>query len=168
MLRSINAHITCNNCPVLSSSFSPAAMSATASLFHTEKLWEMLNQVSREHADISPNCRGSLNFDYTAEEQRGLCWREKVICDKCAYRSQAFNLYTEIYTGKRGRKAATAYVGLHVALTQTSIGPNSVRRLCLGSNIPAPSRNAMYNTAIKVCENIGQINTADMRKRRLR
>ena len=75
-------------------------------------------------------------------------------------------MYTEIYIGKRGRKVATANVGLNVALTQTAIGPNSVRRLCLGSNIPAPSRNAMYNTARKVCENNEQINTVDIMKRR--
>ena len=126
----------------------------------------MFNQVSREHGASSPNCRGDLNFDYTAEQQRGMCWREKVICDKCVYKSKPFNLFEEIETGKRGRKAATANVGLHVALTQTSIGPNSVRRLCLGSNIPAPSRNAMYYSAAKVCKDIERINTADMKMRR--
>ena len=126
----------------------------------------MFNQVSREHGASSPNCRGDLNFDYTAEQQRGMCWREKVICDKCVYKSKAFNLFEEIETGKRGRKAATANVGLHVALTQTSNCPNSVRRLCLGSNIPAPSRNAMYYSAAKVCKDIERINMADMKMRR--
>ena len=95
-----------------------------------------------------------------------MCWREKVICDKCAYKSKAFNLFEEIETGKRGRRAATANVGLNVALTQTSIGPNSVRRLCLATNIPAPSRNAMYIRAAKVCKDIERINTADMKMRR--
>ena len=57
-----------------------------------------------------------LDFDYATEQQRSLCWREKVVCDQCPYTSQRYNLYDEIETGKPGRKSATANVGLNIGL----------------------------------------------------
>ena len=39
-------------------------------------------------------------------------------------------------------------------------------RLCLGRNIPAPSRNAMYSSAAKVCKDIEWVIMADMKMRR--
>ena len=42
------------------------------------------------------------------------------------------------------------------------IGP-TVSEDCLGSNIPAPSRNAMYYSVGKVCKDIERINRADMK-----
>ena len=127
---------------------------------------EMFNKVFKEHKDFRPKCPGNLSFDFTTEQQRGLCWREKVVCDRCKYKSPGFNLYKEVDSGKRGRKAASANVGLNVALTQTPIGPNSIRRLCLGSNIPAPSRSSMYTSAGKLCKEIERINIIDMKSRR--
>ena len=102
-------------------------------LFHTGKLWEMFNWVSREHRYIRRSCPGSFDFDYQAEEQRGLCWRETVVCDTCSYRSKPFSLYKEIETGKKGRKAATANVGLNVALTQTSVGAQQCQKNLFGN-----------------------------------
>ena len=72
----------------------------------------MLNEVSHQHQQTSPSCGGRLDFDYASEQQRMLCWREKVICDRCQYESQMYNLYEEIKTGKPGRKPAMANVGL--------------------------------------------------------
>ena len=72
----------------------------------------MLNEVFHQHQQTSPSCSGRLDFDYASEQQRMLCWREKVICDRCQYESQMYNLYEEIKTGKPGRKPATANVGL--------------------------------------------------------
>ena len=81
-------------------------------LLHTRRLWDMLNEVFHQHQQTSPSCGGQLDFDYASEQQRMLCWREKVICDRCQYESQMYNLYEEIKTGKPGRKPATANVGL--------------------------------------------------------
>lgn len=135
-------------------------------LVHTGKLWEMFNEVARDHRTQSPCCEGNLDFDYAAEEKRGLCWRERVVCDSCSFTSQKYNLYNEIQTGRPGRKPATANVGLNVALTQLPIGPTSVRKMCLSSNIPAPSRRGMQTCSTKVCKAIEKVNIGDMKTRR--
>ena len=70
-----------------------------------------------------------------------------------------FNLHKEVDRGKLGQKAASAKFGLNVALTQLPIGPNSIRRLCLGSNIPASS-------AGKPCKEIERINKIGMKSQR--
>ena len=126
----------------------------------------MFNEVFKEHKDFRPKCPGNLGFDFTTEYTKGLFWREKVVCNRCKYKPPGFNLYKEVDSRKRGRKAALANVGLNVAFTQTPIGPRSIRRLCLGSNIPAPSRTSMYTSAGKVCKEIEWINSIDMKSRR--
>ena len=112
-------------------------------LLHTRRLWDMLNEVFHQHQQISPSCGGRLDFDYASEQQRMLCWREKVICDRCQYESQMYNLYEEIKTGKPGRKPATANVGLNTGFSNTPIGPRNVRKIFLSTNILAPSRNSI-------------------------
>ena len=127
-------------------------------IFHTRKLWDMFNEVFRQHQQRSPDCRGRLDFDYATEQQRSLCWREKIVCDQCRYTSQRYNLYDEIETGKPGRKSATANVGLNICLSQTPIGPSNVRKLCLSSNIPAPSRRGLQKCANKISRSIEEVN----------
>ena len=78
-----------------------------------------------------------------------LCWREKVICDRCQYESQMYNLYEEIKTGKPIRKPATANVGLNIGLSNTPIGPSNVRKIFLSTNIPAPSRRGLQNVQMQ-------------------
>lgn len=126
----------------------------------------MFNEVFAEHQKTSPNCTGRLDFDYSSEEQRMLCWRERVICDQCHYMSPKYNLYNEIETGKVGRKTATANIGLNIALSQTPIGPSSVRKICLSTSIPAPSRRGLQNCANKVSKEIEKVNKNDMKARR--
>ena len=135
-------------------------------IFHTGKLWDMFNEVFHEHQKTSHHCQGRLNFDYSTEEQRMFCWRERVICDRCSYTSKKYNLYDEIETGKVGRKTATANVGLNIALSQTPIGPSSIRKLCLSTSIPAPSRRGLQKTANKVSKVIEEVNKRDMKARR--
>ena len=89
---------------------------------HARKLWDMFNEVFREHQQTSPYCEGRLDFDYANEEQRQLCWREKVICDRCQYVSQRYNLYDEIETGKPGRKPATANAGSILGWVKPPLG----------------------------------------------
>ena len=126
----------------------------------------MFNEVFRQHQQRSPDCRGRLDFDYATEQQRSLCWREKIVCDQCPYTSQRYNLYDEIETGKPGRKSATANVGLNIGLSQTPIGPSNVRKLCLSTNIPAPSRRGLQKCANKVSRSIEEVNKSDMKARR--
>ena len=126
----------------------------------------MFNDVFHQHQQTSPSCGGRLDFDYNSEQQRMLCWREKVKCDRCEYVSQRYNLYDEIKTGKAGRKSATANVGLNIGLSNTQIGPSSVRKLCLSTNIPAPSRRGMQKCANAVSKTIETVNKSDMQARR--
>ena len=126
----------------------------------------MINEVFHQHHQTSPSCGGRLDFDYSSEQQRMLCWRERVICDRCQYISQIYNLYEEIKTGRPGRKPATANVGLNIGLSNTSIGPSNVRKICLSSNIPAPSRRGLQKCANVVCKSIENVNKSDMKARR--
>ena len=95
-----------------------------------------------------------------------LCWREKVICDRCQYESQMYNLYEEIKTGKPVRKPATANVGLNIGLSNTPIGPSNVRKIFLSTNIPAPSRRGLQKCANAVCKIIENVNKSEMNTRR--
>lgn len=133
---------------------------------HCGQLWKMVNEVTHEHFNLHPKCLGQLNFDFYNEVQWGVCWRERVTCDHCVYASQFYNLYEEIDTGKPGRRAATANVGLNIAMTQTPVGPTSVRKLILGSHSPAPSATSMQKTAKKVSKLIEEENIKDMKQRR--
>lgn len=75
-------------------------------------------------------------------------------------------LYDEIETGKPGRKSATANVGLNIGMSQTPIEPSAVRKLCLSSNISAPSRRGLQKCANKVSRSIEEVNKTDMKARR--
>lgn len=124
----------------------------------------MVNFVTKEHLSRYPGCEGNLSFDPSSSLQWGLGWREAAHCPKCHYISKRFKLYMEVNTGKRGVKAATANTGMAVAMTQTPVGPTSVRKLCLGSNIPAPSVSGMQQNANKVNNIITEENRKDMRR----
>ncbi|CAC5415294.1 unnamed protein product [Mytilus coruscus] len=56
-----------------------------------------------EHLEQSPGCKGNFEFDYDAEEQRTMCWREKVVCTMCKYESLMYPLYEEI--GEKEKRA---------------------------------------------------------------
>ena len=100
-------------------------------------------------------------------KNRECCVGEKrVICDRCQYVSQRYNLYDEIETGKPGGKSATANVGLNIGLSQTPIWPSNVRKLCLSTNIPAPSMRGLQECANRVCKTIENVNKSDMKARR--
>ena len=75
-------------------------------------------------------------------------------------------MYKEVDREKREKKSASANVGLNIFMTKAPIGPTSIRRLCMGSNIPAPSRSSMYTSAGKVCKEIERMNYIDMKSQR--
>lgn len=137
-------------------------------LLHCGEMWKMMNEVFREHRHQHPKCHGDLCFDFQNEMQWGFCWRESVLCNRCSYKSKLYNIFREIETKGRGRRAATANVGLNIAMTQTPVGPSSVRKLLLGSNIPPPSVAGMQKVSKKVNTFIETENNADMKRRRLK
>lgn len=135
-------------------------------LLHVGKLWDLVNSAMLEHRENHPLCSAKFNFDYNAEQQRGLCWRERVKCELCTYTSTLTNIYAEVSTRRPGAKSATANLGLNIALTQTPIGTAGMRKLFLGSNIPAPSERGMQKCATKVSKIIADENVRDMKVRR--
>ena len=135
-------------------------------MFHVEKLWDMINCVTRAHRQSYPSCEGNLGFDPDREEQRGIGWREAVKCDKCDYRSKMFTLYKEVEMGyKTGRKAASANVGINVALTQTPIGNASLKKILACGNIKPPSDYGVTKMNRKISRKIINENKKDMGQR---
>ncbi len=128
---------------------------------HTQKLWEMINAVTREHITSNPRCKGDLSFDAAREEQWGVVSRQRAVCSKCDYRSRMFKLYEEVATQGRGRKSATANMGLNIAMTQTPVAATSVIKMLLGANISAPAMSSMHACATKVVNMIHQENIED-------
>lgn len=134
-------------------------------IYHAEKLWEMMNTAFREHRENFPRCRGNLMSDLSKEERRGLVWRERVVCDTCLYHSQMFNLYTEVGSNTRGRKTATANLGLNIALTQTPIAGSDITKLLASGNIEGPSTRGMKNASKLASKVVIEENQADMSQR---
>ncbi|CAC5419130.1 unnamed protein product [Mytilus coruscus] len=112
----------------------------------------MWNEVFREHQNVSPHCNGILEWDLSMEEKWGSAWRECAKCTKCTYRSKMFNLYEEVASIKRGRRAAKINLGLQVGLHHTPISTASYRKICMASNIPPPSVSGMQHTANAISE----------------
>ncbi|CAC5402800.1 unnamed protein product [Mytilus coruscus] len=91
---------------------------------------EMWNEVFREHQNVSPHCNSILEWDLSMEEKWGSAWRECAKCTKCLYRSNMFNLYEEVASITRGRRAAKIDLGLQVGLHHTPISTTSYPTQC--------------------------------------
>ncbi|CAC5424017.1 unnamed protein product [Mytilus coruscus] len=127
---------------------------------------EMWNEVFREHQNVSPHCNGILEWDLSMEEKWGSAWRECAKCTKCTYRSKMFNLYEEVASIKRGRRAAKINLGLQVGLHHTPISTASYRKICMASNIPPPSVSGMQHTANAISEKVEEENMRDLQRQR--
>ncbi|KAK3106329.1 hypothetical protein FSP39_017781 [Pinctada imbricata] len=125
----------------------------------------MWYNVYKEHSQTSPNCDGMLVWHLASEERRGLGCREVAKCTKCKYMSSMHTLYTEVQTPSQGRKCADLNLGLQVGLCLSPIGPTSLRRICLSTNMPAPSSKGLQLAANKVGKAIVEENKKDMRRR---
>lgn len=133
---------------------------------HVRRNAEMWNDTFKDHRIEHPFCQGFLHWDMNAEEMRGICSRQQMICDTCSYRSKKFNLYEEQVTGKAGRRAATQNTGLCVGLSKTPIAANSLRRICLSSNMGAPSARGLQKTTNRIMSSIVEENKLDLQTQR--
>ncbi|XP_045185911.1 uncharacterized protein LOC123543910 [Mercenaria mercenaria] len=124
----------------------------------------MLNTAMWDHRQRNPECQGNFGFDPTSSQQWGFGWRECVYCYQCQYKSPRFKLYKEIKSKKRGPKSATVNRGITVAMTQTPIATSSIRKICLGGNIPAPSASCLQENANKVNNIVVNENQKDMKR----
>ena len=76
----------------------------------------MWNQAFQDYIKQSPNCgKGFLTWDLEGEKI-GLCWRERLLCTGCNYKSNTFNLFEEEKSGNPGRRLACINQGLQVGL----------------------------------------------------
>ncbi|CAC5361371.1 unnamed protein product [Mytilus coruscus] len=75
-----------------------------------------------------------------------------------------FNLYEEVASIKRGRRAAKINLGLQVGLHHTPISTKSYRKICMASNIPPPTVSGMQHTANAISEKIEEENVRDLQR----
>ena len=135
----------------------------TYRLLHLRTTAQMWNEAFAEHLRFSPNCSsGFLNWDIEREVKVGLCWREGLGCSKCQYKSKLYKLYEELPCNTRGRRPAKLNRGLHVGLSQTSIGPASLAKILCSINTPPPSIHGMQKSANEVLSTIKKENEIDM------
>ena len=88
-------------------------------------------------------------------------------CERCTYRTGPYKLYYEVQTKARGRKSATANVGLQVGLSQNMLSNTGMRHILMSSNIRPPTYTGMQRQANRVGAAIQKMNEKDMRKHRL-
>ena len=126
----------------------------------------MWNDAFAEHFRYSPNCSsGFLNWDINREVKFGLCWREALSCSKCQYKSKTYKLYEELQCTTRGRRPAKLNRGLHIGLSQSSIGPASLAKILCSINTPPPSISGMQKAGNLVMNTITDENKKDMQMR---
>lgn len=138
----------------------------TYRLFHMGKLCEMFNLAYHQHKLESPNCPTNLQFDYPAEQQKGVCWVESLKCKYCTYHSQSTKLYEEVDTGKRGPKPAKPNLSVWVALLDNPIMGTGLQEIFHALNCPAPSANCLQQNANKVGPMIVEMVQEDLRRER--
>ncbi|CAC5419325.1 unnamed protein product [Mytilus coruscus] len=126
----------------------------------------MWNEVFRELQNVSQHCNGLFEWDLSMEEKWGSAWRECAKCNQSIYRSKMFNLYEEVASIKRGRRAAKINLGLQVGLQHTPISTASYRKICMASNIPPPSVSSLQHTSNAISEKIEEENMRDLQRQR--
>ena len=128
-----------------------------------EKILQLLNKAMTDHSTSKCN---APNFDWDAEEQWGWCWAMGLACKNCQYRSTKHKLFYEVPSKSRGRKAATANVGLQVGLSQNMIANTALSQVLACANIMPPHNKSMQKQANKVGEVLTELNEQDMEKQR--
>ena len=123
---------------------------------------DLFHDAMTEHRALTSECRGKLEWDMSAEQQWGLGWKERLKCNTCPYLSRLTPLYQEIYTHKRGRRAAAINKGLQIGMKTTGISNQGMRNILLAANIPPPSAASMQVQANQVGEAIVELNEQSM------
>ncbi|CAC5369984.1 unnamed protein product [Mytilus coruscus] len=139
----------------------------TYRFLHADRTCKLFTRAFHEHLEQSPGCKGNFEFDYDAEEQRTMCWREKVVCTMCKYESLMYPLYEEIgEEGKKGRKAGAPNRRLQIGLADTGISNTAWCQLMRTVSHPAPSRTDMQRQSNECGEMLVNMNREDMKQQR--
>lgn len=99
----------------------PSLENNTYRLLHAGKTCEKFNRAFHLHQQASPNCPTNLKFDFNAEQQRGVCWKETLRCMYCTFSTESTKLFEERETGLRGSSAAKPNMSLWSALLDNPI-----------------------------------------------
>ena len=133
-------------------------------LFHPKKLEKLFNTAFIEHMQSVPGCAGPLLLDETHELKKGLCYKERIKCEKCAFTSKRQPMYEEIPSTSRGAKAAAPNVAVQVGLSHTPAGNSDFAHILNTAGVPAPSLRGMQRTSNQVMEKLVAENNKDMRQ----
>ena len=134
-------------------------------LFHPLKLELLINEVILGHANMPKNCDGTLHFDDASKRQVGICFKERLRCNKCEYRSPLHKLYNEVLTSKTGPKPAAPNLGIQAGLTHTGVGNGALRSILMAAGVCPPAMSALQQHANKVGSQLIEQNIIDMKKR---
>jgi hypothetical protein len=138
----------------------------TYRILHAQRTIDFFNSCVSMHSASSKKCTGQLQWDVSGEKKWGLCWRERLICRVCGYRSKLTKLYDEVSKHGRGQRSAAPNLGIQVGLTHSSISTTQFRHILQSANIPPPSSSSMQASANRVGDIITEVNKADMEARR--
>ncbi len=130
--------------------------------YHTGKLIDFITQIVNDHTKESPGCEAELTWCEENSEKRGLAWAESVKCKNCGYASEKTKLYDEVCTGKQGRRAAKANIGVQVALARQGISASGFTDVLSAANIPPPSTSGLQKAANKITPLLEEENKTDM------
>ena len=144
----------------------PQTESNSYRFFHAGKVRELFNLAYHQHLLTSPNCPTRLEFDYTREQQVGVCWTETLKCTYCHFRSEKTKQYEEASTGKRGKKPAKPNLALWTALMDYPIMSKGLQDIFQALNCPAPSTTGLQHNANKVGPMIVQMVQEDLKRER--
>jgi len=111
------------------------------------KVLDLINEVQKAHS--SSECQGDLCWDSDLEKKRGVCWIMGLKCCQCSYRTGPHKLYHEVQRFGRGRRAASANIGIQVGLTQSPISNTGMRQILMYAieNILARNRSMKHKLA---------------------
>ena len=135
----------------------------TYRIFHYRKVEDLWNLAIAGHRECSPRCKGRLEWDLTSEQQWGLCWIERLMCQRCDYKSPSMKLYEEVEGARKaGRKSGAPNRALQIGLSHCMIGNSAMRDILLALNIPAPAEFGMQKQANSVSQVLEHVNQEDM------
>ena len=113
--------------------------------------WDVESSICRSPKTITKLWEGVFDMGLRGRKKNGLCWRERLLCTECNYKSNTFNLFEGEKSGNPGRRPAWINQGLQVGLSQTSIGPSSFSTLLCSISTPPRLQVACKSVPIKQC-----------------
>ena len=134
-------------------------------IYQPIKLEIMWNEAIHQHFRQSPFCYGDLCFDKDGERKIGICWQERLKCERCQYVSATYKLYDEVESQKRGPNPAAPNIAIQMGLLHTSTGNTGLCQLLNAANIAAPAKSSLQKKANEVGADLVNVNKEDMKER---